>query len=83
MTVKLLDNLRVEIKAKIDIADENLLNQINSILIPVKNENDVVAYTMKGKSITKKELEDKLLHAEQEIKAGNFITIDELESKFK
>ena len=81
MTVNMLHHLREELKAKIDIADESQLKQVNSILIP--NKNDVVAYTMKGKSITRKELEDELLKAEQEIKAGNFITIEELEDKFK
>ncbi len=83
MTVKLLDNLRKDIKAKIDIADESLLKEINAILFSKKNNDDVVAFTMKGKSVTRKELEHELLHAEKEIKAGNFFTIDELESKFK
>ncbi len=83
MTVNMLHHLREELKAKIDSADENLLKQINSILFQKKNKNDVVAYTMKGEPISRKQLEDELLLAEQEIKAGNFITIEELENRFK
>lgn len=83
MTVKLLNKLREEIKAKIDIADENILKQIDSILIQKKNKDDIVAYSMKGKAITRKDLEEELLLAEQKVKAGNFITFEELESKFK
>ena len=59
------------------------MKQINSILFQKKNKNDVVAFTMKGEPISRKQLEDELLLAEQEIKAGNFITIEELENRFK
>lgn len=83
MTVKVLHSLREEIKAKIDVADESILKKIDAILIPKRNKNEVVAYAIKGKPVTRKELEDELLLAEQEIKAGNFITLEELESKFK
>jgi len=83
MTVKVLHKLREEIKAKIDVADENILKQIDSILIPKKNKNDIVAYSMKGEAITRKELEDELLLAEQEIKDGNYITLEEFENEIK
>jgi hypothetical protein len=83
MTLKVLNNLREKIKAQIDVADEEVLKQINSILVPKRNKNDVVAYTIKGKPVTRKELESELLLAEKEIRAGNFITMEELENKFK
>jgi hypothetical protein len=38
---------------------------------------------MKGKAITRKELEDELLLAEQEIKDGNYITLEEFENEIK
>lgn len=83
MTVNMLQQLREELKAKIDVADENLLKQVNSILIPKKNKNDVVAYTMKGEPIIRKQLEDELLLAEQEIKNGNFLTLEEFEKEIE
>lgn len=83
MTLKVLNNLREKIKAQIDVADEEVLKQVNSILTHERNKNEVVAYTVKGKPVTRKELESKLTKVEKEIKAGNFITIEELENKFK
>lgn len=79
MTVKVLHKIREDIKAQIDCADQNVLEQVHLILKKNKQKDDVVAMTVKGKKITRKELEVKLIQAEEEIKEGNFITLN----KFK
>jgi len=83
MTVKLIHKLREEIKAKIDVADENILKQIDSILIPKKNKNDIVAYSTNGKPLTLKQFRKEIEESKQQFKDGEFITIEEFEKVTK
>ena len=56
---------------------KNELEKINQIL----DKEVIVAYTIDGKPLTKEQYNKNLVAAEKQIKAGNFITHENLEKE--
>lgn len=75
-------DLRKTVHNYIDSADERLLNVVKAVIESYK-ENDVVAWTMDGKALTKKEYDLQLNNAVAEVENGNYISQEELEEKSK
>ncbi|MGB0788907.1 MAG: hypothetical protein ACPG7E_00115 [Marinirhabdus sp.] len=61
-------------------ADERLLNVLKAVVESYK-ENDVVAYTLDGRPLTKKQYCQELLDGEAEIARGEFTTQKDFEKE--
>lgn len=61
-------------------ADERLLRVVKA-LVESYNENDVVAFSVEGKPLTRKQYRQELLDAELEIEKGNYISHEDLEKE--
>ena len=61
----------------LSVKNEGVLKKINQIL----DKEIIVAFTTNGKPLTKEQYNKKLATAEKQIKAGNFLTQEELEKK--
>lgn len=64
----------------INEADERLLNVVRAV-VESYCENDVVAFTVEGKPLTKKQYDQELIDAEAEIERGEFTTQEDLEKE--
>lgn len=64
----------------INEADDRLLHIVRA-LVESYQENDVVAFTIDRKPLTKKQYNQELLDAEEEIEGGAFITQENLEKE--
>lgn len=62
----------------INEADDRLLSVLKAVVESYR-ENDVVAYTVTGEPLTKKQYNEGLLMAEKEIVNGDFISQEDLE----
>lgn len=58
-------------------ADERLLNVLKTVVESYR-ENDIVAYTVDGRPLTKTQYRQELLDAESEIRRGEFISQEDL-----
>lgn len=65
--------LRKTVINYIKSADERLLNVIKAV-VESYQENDVVAFTVEGKPLSKSQYSQALLVAEEEIENGKFIS---------
>ncbi|MEI6489637.1 MAG: hypothetical protein WCP52_11785 [Bacteroidota bacterium] len=76
-----IQSVKLDLVQKLlSVKNEQVLKKINHIL----EKEIIVAYTIEGKPLTKEQYNKNLLAAEKQIKAGNFITQEELEkSKIK
>jgi hypothetical protein len=73
-----IQSIKLDLVQKLlTVKDEQVLKKINHIL----EKEVVVAYTTEGKPLSKEQYNKNLLAAEKQIKAGNFITQEELEKK--
>lgn len=73
-----LQTTKIDVMQKVmNVSKASLLEKINSIL----DEEMIVGYTVGGKPLTKKEYNDRLLVAEQQIQEGNYTTQDDLEKE--
>ena len=73
-------DLRKTVIDYVKSADERLLNVIKAV-VESYQENDVVAFTVNGKPLTKDQYEQVLLEAESEIENGNSISQEALEKE--
>ncbi|MEO5789960.1 hypothetical protein [Gelidibacter sp.] len=73
-------DLRKTVIDYVKSADERLLNVIKAV-VESYQENDVVAFTVNGKPLTKYQYEQILLEAESEIENGNSISPEALEKE--
>jgi len=64
----------------INEADERLLNVVRAVVESYR-ENDVVAFTVDERPLTKKQYDQELIDAEAEIDRGEFTTQDNLEKE--
>ena len=72
--------LRKTVQEYVESADERLLNVIKAVIESYK-ENDIVSWTVDGKSLTKKDYDLELKKSVAEIKSGDYISQEELEKQ--
>ena len=63
-------------------ADENLLKVVKEAIENYKEE-EIVAYTVDGKPLNRKEYKEKLDSAMQRVREGNYTTQEDLEKEMK
>jgi hypothetical protein len=81
-------NINIEVMGAVELrntminyineADDRLLSVLKAVVESYR-ENDVVAYTVTGEPLTKKQYNEGLLMAEKEIVNGDFISQEDLE----
>ena len=64
----------------INTADERLLKVLKAVVESYR-EDEIVAYTVEGKPLTKSEYRQDLLDAEAEIERGEYTTQEDLEKE--
>jgi len=64
----------------INTADERLLKVLKAVVESYR-EDEIVAYTVEGKPLTKSEYRQDLLDAETEIERGEYTTQEDLEKE--
>jgi hypothetical protein len=74
--------LRDSVLGYINTADERLLKVVKAV-IESYQENDIIAYTIDGKPLTKTTYKEELLEAKAEIKRGEYISQKDLEEESK
>ncbi|KAF2338582.1 hypothetical protein [Flavobacterium tistrianum] len=72
--------LRDSILEYINTADERLLKVVKAV-IESYQEDEIVAFSVDGKPITRSEYKAELANAENEIKIGNIISQEDLEKE--
>ena len=72
--------LRESVLGYINTADEHLLKVVKAV-IESYQENDIVAYTIDGKPLTRLAYKEELQEAKAEIKRGEYITQEDLEKE--
>ncbi len=72
--------LRNTLKDDINEADERLLYILKAVVESYR-ENDIIAYTVDGQPMTKKQYSQELVDAEAEIARGEFTTQEDLENE--
>ena len=74
--------LKDSIMKSLNLADENLL-QIVKETIDNYNEEEIVAYTVDGKSLTRIQYNQKIAAAMQDFRKGNHTTQEDLEKEIE
>ncbi len=73
-----IQSIKLDLVQKLlTVKDELILKKITQIL----DKEIIVAYTVDGKPLTKEQYNKSLVAAEKQIKAGNFVSQEELEKK--
>ena len=77
--------IKKQLHQYIDLADERMAE---ALLAMFKNyfqdkKDSVVAFTAKGKPLTKAALIKEVMEATEDVKKGNFLTTEEIRAKFK
>ena len=72
--------LRESVLGYINTADEHLLKVVKAV-IESYQENDIVAYTIDGKPLTRLAYKEELQEAKAEITKGKYITQEDLEKE--
>ncbi|MCV2485373.1 hypothetical protein OD917_10590 [Flavobacterium sp. SH_e] len=72
--------LRDSILEYINTADERLLKVVKAV-IESYQEDEIVAFSVDGKPITRSEYKSELANAENEIRTGNVISQEDLEKE--
>ncbi|MDK2841826.1 MAG: hypothetical protein PWQ17_1331 [Anaerophaga sp.] len=75
-----LQTVKINVIQKImNVSEASLLDKISSIL----DEEMIVGYTADGKPLTKQQYNERLVVAEKQIEAGNYITQEDLEKEIE
>lgn len=74
-------DLRQSVQNHIDTADNKLLKMIKALVESYHEEDDIVAYTVNGKPLTRKQYNRELLDAEAEIQRGKLTSVEDLEKE--
>lgn len=74
--------LKTQIINKVEKADENLLQEINRFINEYEDE-EIVAYTVSGKPLTRSDYKKKIQMAEEQIKNGQYISHEDLIEEIK
>ena len=73
-------DLRNIVQGYINNADERLLSVLKAVAESYR-DNDIVAYTVEGFPLTRKQYREELNAAEIEVKQGNYISQEDLEGE--
>lgn len=74
--------VKTQIINKVEKADENLLQEINRFINEYEDE-EIVAYTVSGKPLTRSDYKKKIQMAEEQIKNGQYISHEDLIEEIK
>ena len=75
-----LQTAKINLMQKImNVSKASLLDKISSIL----DEEMIVGYTTQGEPLTKQQYNERLLLAERQIEAGDYITQEDLEKEIE
>ena len=74
--------LRKQLVNRINNADEKLLKEIKALVDHYENDQ-VVAYTVQGKPLTREEMRQEIAEAEEEYSKGNFTIQAQLKEEIK
>lgn len=80
MIIMDLQAAKINVMQKImNVSKTSLLDKINNIL----DEEMIVGYTTDGQPLTKNQYNERLLVAEKQIEAGDYITQEDLEKEIE
>lgn len=74
-------DLKQSVQNYIDTADNRLLKMIKALVESYHEEDQIVAYTVEGKPLTRKQYNQELLDAETEIQRGELTSVEDLEKE--
>lgn len=74
-------DLKQSVQNYIDTADNRLLKMIKALVESYHEDDDIVAYTVDGKPLTRKQYNQELLEAEAEIQRGELTSVEDLEKE--
>ena len=74
--------LRRELVDYINKADEKLLQEVKA-LVESYEKDEIVAYTVQGKPLSRKAMQQDLAEAESEYQKGNYLTQEQLKEEIK
>tara|TARA_R110000868_G_scaffold75100_1_gene216880 strand:- start:977 stop:1225 length:249 start_codon:yes stop_codon:yes gene_type:complete len=74
-------DLKRSVQNYIDTADNRLLKMIKALVESYHEEDQIVAYTVDGKPLTRKQYNQKLVDAETEIQRGELTSVEDLEKE--
>ena len=72
--------LRKKLMRYIETADERLLNVVKAV-VESYEENDIVAYTVKGEPLTRKQYRKELIAGEEEISKQEYTSQEDIEKE--
>ena len=74
-------DLKRSVQNYIDTADNRLLKMIKALVESYHEEDQIVAYTVDGKPLTRKQYNQELVDAETEIQRGELTSVGDLEKE--
>ena len=74
-------DLKQSVQNYIDTADNRLLKMIKALVESYHEEDQIVAYTVEGKPLTRKQYNQELMDAETEIQRGELTSVEDLEKE--
>lgn len=74
-------DLKQSVQNYIDTADNRLLKMIKALVESYHEEDEIVAYTVDGKPLTRKQYNQELVDAETEIQRGELTSVEDLEKE--
>ncbi|MCK0144428.1 hypothetical protein DHD05_19280 [Arenibacter sp. N53] len=74
-------DLKQSVQNYIDTADNRLLKMIKALVESYHEEDGIVAYTVDGKPLTRKQYNQELVDAETEIQRGELTSVEDLEKE--
>ena len=74
-------DLKQSVQNYIDTADNRLLKMIKALVESYHEEDQIVAYTVEGKPLTRKQYNQELVDAETEIQRGELTSVEDLEKE--
>ena len=76
--------IKKEVQSYIDKADDKFLKMVHALAKSYEDEEAiVVGYEVDGTPITKEALKNRVREASARVKAGNYITQDDMEKEIK
>lgn len=74
-------DLKQSVQNYIETADHRLLKMIKALVESYHEDDDIVAYTVEGKPLTRKQYNQELFDAEAEIKRDELTSVEDLEKE--
>lgn len=74
-------DLKQSVQNYIETADHRLLKMIKALVESYHEDDDIVAYTVEGRPLTRKQYNQELFDAEAEIKRDELTSVEDLEKE--